>query len=106
MTHCVKSKEINLSPLNWLPRLTHKERLSALEFVPRYVYFPACAVSMRTIRDCNASALIPARKSSIAVLFDFLTKCNQPDQGGTHEGFLRLKDSYDRAMAAFRHAAA
>jgi hypothetical protein len=68
VTHCVKSKEINLSPPNWLLRLTHKERLSALEFVPRYVYFPACPVSMRTIRDCNASALIPARKSSIAVL--------------------------------------
>jgi hypothetical protein len=37
--------------------------------------------------------------------FDFLTKRNHPDQGGTHEDFLRLKDSYDRAMAAFRHAA-
>src|SRR5258708_28436999 len=69
VTHCAKSKEINLSPPpNWLLRLTHKERLSALEFVPRYVYFPECPVSMRTIRDCNASALIPARKSSIAVL--------------------------------------
>jgi hypothetical protein len=33
-----------------------------------------------------------------------LTKRHQPDQGGTHEGFLRLKDAYDRAMAAFRHA--
>jgi hypothetical protein len=38
--------------------------------------------------------------------FDFLTKRHQPDQGGTHDGFLRLKDAYDRAMAAFRHAAA
>ena len=38
--------------------------------------------------------------------FDFLTKRHQPDPGGTHEGFLRLKDAYDRAMAAFRHAAA
>jgi hypothetical protein len=36
--------------------------------------------------------------------FDFLTRRQQPDQGGTHEGFLRLKDAYDRAMAAFRHA--
>ena len=38
--------------------------------------------------------------------FDFLTKRHRPDQGGTHEGFLRLKDAYDRAMAALRHAAA
>jgi hypothetical protein len=30
---------------------------------------------------------------------------NQPDQGGTHDGILRLKNAYDRAMAAFRHAA-
>jgi hypothetical protein len=37
--------------------------------------------------------------------FDFLTKRSHPDRGGTHEGFLRLKDSYDRAMAAFRHVA-
>jgi hypothetical protein len=38
--------------------------------------------------------------------FDFLTKRHQRDQGGTHEGFLRLKDAYDQTMAAFRHAAA
>jgi hypothetical protein len=37
--------------------------------------------------------------------FDVLTKRHQPDQGGTHEGFLRLNDAYYRAMAAFRHAA-
>ena len=37
--------------------------------------------------------------------FDFLTKRSHPDQGGTHEGFLRLKDSADRGLAAFRHAA-
>ncbi len=38
--------------------------------------------------------------------FLFLAKRHHPDQGGTHEGFLRLKDAYDRAMASFRHAAA
>jgi hypothetical protein len=38
--------------------------------------------------------------------FDVLTKRHLPDQDGTHEGFPRLNDAYDRAMAAFRHAAA
>jgi hypothetical protein len=38
--------------------------------------------------------------------FVFLVKRHHPDQGGTHEGFLRLKDAYDRAIAVFRHAAA
>jgi hypothetical protein len=38
--------------------------------------------------------------------FVFLAKRHHPDQGGTHEGFLRLKDAYDRAIAVFRHAAA
>jgi hypothetical protein len=38
--------------------------------------------------------------------FLFLAKRHHPDQGGTHDGFLRVKDAYDRAMAAFRHAAA
>jgi hypothetical protein len=38
--------------------------------------------------------------------FDFLTTRHQPNQGGTDEGFLRLKDADDRAMAAFRHGAA
>jgi hypothetical protein len=38
--------------------------------------------------------------------FDFLTKRRQPDQSGWHEGFLRLKDPYRRARAAFPHAAA
>jgi hypothetical protein len=33
--------------------------------------------------------------------FDFLTKRHQPNQGGTDEGLQRLKDAYDRAMAAF-----
>ena len=38
--------------------------------------------------------------------FDFLTKRRQPDQSGTREGLLRLKDPYHRARAAFPHAAA
>lgn len=37
---------------------------------------------------------------------DFLAQRHQPDQGGTDEGLLRLEDASDRAMAAFRHAAA
>jgi hypothetical protein len=39
------------------------------------------------------------------VQYIFLIKRHQPDQGGTHEGFLRLNDAYDRAMTGFRHAA-
>jgi hypothetical protein len=38
--------------------------------------------------------------------FVFLAKRHHPDQGGTHEGFLRLKDAYDRAMAIWRRVAA
>jgi hypothetical protein len=38
--------------------------------------------------------------------FDYLTKRKHVDQAATREGFLRLKDSFDRAMDAFRHVAA
>lgn len=38
--------------------------------------------------------------------FLFLAKRHHPDQGGTHDGFLRVKDAYDRALAIWRRAAA
>ncbi len=38
--------------------------------------------------------------------FLFLAKRHHPDQGGSHEGFLRLKNAYDRALEAWRRAAA
>jgi hypothetical protein len=37
--------------------------------------------------------------------FVFLAKRHHPDQGGAHESFLRLKDTYDRAVAAWRRVA-
>src|SRR5262249_22708602 len=37
--------------------------------------------------------------------FLFLAKRHHPDQGGSHDGFLRVKDAYDRALAAWRRAA-
>lgn len=38
--------------------------------------------------------------------FLFLAKRHHPDQGGTHHDFLRLKDTYDRALAVWRRYAA
>jgi hypothetical protein len=38
--------------------------------------------------------------------FLFLAKRHHPDQGGTHDGFLRLKEVYDRALEAWRDIAA
>ena len=38
--------------------------------------------------------------------FLFLAKRYHPDAGGSHHDFLRLKDAYDRALAAWRRAAA
>lgn len=38
--------------------------------------------------------------------FLFLAKRHHPDQGGSHDGFLRVKDAYDRALAVWRHVAA
>ena len=35
-----------------------------------------------------------------------LAKRHHPDQGGTHDGFLRLKSAYDRALAAWERLAA
>jgi hypothetical protein len=35
-----------------------------------------------------------------------LAKRHHPDQGGSHQDFLRVKDAYDRALAAWRSAAA
>jgi len=38
--------------------------------------------------------------------FLFLAKRHHPDQGGTHAGFLRLKDTYDRSIAVWKRVAA
>ncbi|HUY34366.1 MAG TPA: hypothetical protein VMV69_16590 [Pirellulales bacterium] len=35
-----------------------------------------------------------------------LAKRHHPDQGGSHAGFLRVKDAYDRALDAWRRSAA
>jgi hypothetical protein len=45
-----------------------------------------------------------AREAKRAFLF--LAKRHHPDQGGRHHDFLRLKDVYDRAVAAWRRVAA
>jgi hypothetical protein len=45
-----------------------------------------------------------ARQAKRAFLF--LAKRHHPDQGGSHDGFLRLKDAYDRALAVWRRVAA
>jgi chromosome segregation ATPase len=37
--------------------------------------------------------------------FLFLAKRHHPDAGGTHPGFLRLKDAYDRALAVWKRLA-
>jgi hypothetical protein len=38
--------------------------------------------------------------------FLFLAKRHHPDQGGSHDGFLRVKNAYDRALAVWKRAAA
>ena len=38
--------------------------------------------------------------------FLILAERHHPDQGGTHDGFLRLKAAYDRALAAWQRVAA
>jgi hypothetical protein len=38
--------------------------------------------------------------------FLFLAKRHHPDQGGTHEDFIRVKDAYNRALAAWRRVTA
>jgi hypothetical protein len=38
--------------------------------------------------------------------FLWLAKRHHPDQGGNHQSFLRVKDAYDRALVAWRRAAA
>ena len=50
----------------------------------------------------------PSEENARAAKRAFLTlaKRHHPDQGGTHQEFLRLKDAYDRALAAWRRAAA
>jgi hypothetical protein len=38
--------------------------------------------------------------------FLLLAKRHHPDQGGSHQDFIRLKDTYDRALAAWQRTAA
>jgi hypothetical protein len=37
--------------------------------------------------------------------FRWLAKRHHPDQGGTHQSFLRVKDAYDRALARWQKVA-
>jgi hypothetical protein len=37
--------------------------------------------------------------------FRWLAKRHHPDQGGTHQSFLRVKDAYDRSLAHWQRAA-
>jgi hypothetical protein len=49
----------------------------------------------------------PIQESSAGIFQDFsMCRIRSEGQDGAHAGFLRLNDAYDRAMAAFRHAAA
>ena len=50
----------------------------------------------------------PSAENARAAKRAFLTlaKRHHPDQGGTHQDFLRLKEAYDRALAAWRWSAA
>jgi hypothetical protein len=50
----------------------------------------------------------PSEENARAAKRAFLTLAKRlhPDQGGTHDEFLRLKDAYDRALAAWRRVAA
>ena len=46
----------------------------------------------------------PSEENAQAAKRAFLTLASgmHPDQGGTHQEFLRLKDAYDRALAAWQ----
>lgn len=50
----------------------------------------------------------PTEKNARAArrAFLFLAKRHHPDQGGSHDCFLRVKDAYDRALAVWRRVAA
>jgi hypothetical protein len=52
--------------------------------------------------------LDPTEEHARAAKRAFLTlaKRHHPDQGGSHQDFLRLKDAYDRALTAWRRLAA
>jgi curved DNA-binding protein CbpA len=38
--------------------------------------------------------------------FLWLAKRHHPDQGGSHQGFLRVKDAYDQALSQWRRRVA
>jgi hypothetical protein len=50
----------------------------------------------------------PSAENATTAKRAFLTlaKRHHPDQGGSHDDFLRLKDAYDRALSVWRSAAA
>jgi hypothetical protein len=58
------------------------------------------AINRRLGRDTVFSAASGVKRDI------WLAKRHHPDQGGSHQGFLQVKDAYDRALAAWRRGAA
>jgi hypothetical protein len=71
-----------------------KKREQHAEEVP---YWQSFERLRRHPTEANAKA---ARRA-----FLFLAKRHHPDAGGTHHGFLRLKDAYDRALTVWERLA-
>ena len=73
----------------------HKKREQAMEEEPHWQAF-------ERLRCYPTQGNANAAKRS----FLWLAKRYHPDQGGTHQGFLRVKDAYDRAQTAWKHVSA
>lgn len=70
------------------------EKRERERFAQEAEYWAAFARLRSHPSEANAQA---ARRAFLT-----LAKRHHPDQGGTHEGFLKLKDAYERAKLAWR----
>lgn len=89
-----------------------------LSVINQYMQLLAQAEAERRKREQQAEEMVywqsferlrryPTEENAKAAkrAFLFLAKRHHPDTGGSHHGFLRLKDTYDRALAVWQRLA-
>lgn len=90
-----------------------------IDVIVKYKQFLAHAEAERRKRELEAEEAVywqafeqlrrqPTEENARAAkrAFLVLAKRHHPDHGGSHHGFLRVKDAYDRAVAVWRRFAA
>jgi len=95
---CPPHLDSRILTLRYTPKTPEKVRMSETAPAEEAHYWQSFERLRRHPTEENAKT---ARRAFLC-----LAKRHHPDQGGSHAGFLRVKDAYDRALDAWRRSAA